>query len=313
MTQEKKLPPFLFSMQPHSWQRVEARKFSASAQTMMFHFVGFLFGFHKTEAKISYSILQEYSGLSRPTVIRACKELVDGGLITHRVENNISIFGVVFDEDEEFQKIQKRVNKEIITGKESLPDDNQEIITSKESLPEKPVTSKESLPPTSQNSLHIKEGRERSLKKGLGLSADFFDAVSFDFDKKVFDMTQEHEDKYTELYNKKIESLGLNMTEIYQDACKRVVERQNTKREVKNFGKWLDNFFKDASYGNVFKRGAQNKAEQKNFDTNYELFCSLEHYKDMKVSGIFLIVKGKEYNFYSAPEIFNEAFRDHEL
>jgi CRP-like cAMP-binding protein len=96
MSQEKKLPPFLFSMQPHSWQRVEARKFSASAQTMMFHFVGFLFGFHKTEAKISYSILQEYSGLSRPTVIRACKELVDGGLITHRVENNISIFGVVF-------------------------------------------------------------------------------------------------------------------------------------------------------------------------------------------------------------------------
>lgn len=99
MTKEEKLPPFLYSMLPHSWQRVEARKYSASAQCMMLHLAGFLFEGHKTEAKISYSILEKFSGLSRPTVIKACRELVDGGLITHKVENNISIFSVVKDED----------------------------------------------------------------------------------------------------------------------------------------------------------------------------------------------------------------------
>lgn len=319
MTQIKKLPQFLYSMQPHCWQRVEARKYSASAQTMMFHFVGFLFGFHKSEAKISYSILQEYSGLSRPTVIKACKELVDGGLITHRVENNISIFGVVFDEDEELQNMQKRVNKEISTGKESLPPDSQEIITSKESLPAKPLTSKESLPPPSQNSLHIKERpKEKPIKKSLGLfareaGAGFFDDVTFDFDKKVFVMSNEHEAKYCELYEKRIKSLGLDMTEIYQKACKKIMERKNTSSEVKKFGVWLDIFFRDWSYGDVYQKGAQSEAEHKNFEANYNFWCSLPDYTDMRVSGRYLITNGKEYNFYSSPEVFKEAFVNYEF
>jgi len=309
MTQEKKLPPFLFSMQPHSWQRVEARKFSASAQTMMFHFVGFLFGFHKTEAKISYSILQEYSGLSRPTVIRACKELVDGGLITHRVENNISIFGVVFDEDEEFQKIQKRVNKEIITGKESLPDDTQEIITSKESLPEKPPTSKESLPPTSQNSLPNKEDPLFKEKSAINkrLNAGFLDKIYFDFETKNFVNTEELNKHVVDEYLQRIHHFNIDPQDVYDKACKNIVERVNTRNEVKKAGVWLLSLFRDASYGNVYKYGATNAIEKKNFETNYELFCSLKDFSNMRVDKRFLIVNGKEYNFYSSPEIFAEA------
>lgn len=309
MSQEKKLPPFLFSMQPHSWQRVEARKFSASAQTMMFHFVGFLFGFHKTEAKISYSILQEYSGLSRPTVIRACKELVDGGLITHRVENNISIFGVVFDEDEEFKKIQKRVNKEIITGKESLPDDTQEIITSKESLPEKPPTSKESLPPPSQNSLHNKEDPLFKEKSAINkrLNAGFLDKIYFDFETKNFVNTEELNKYVVDEYLERIHHFNIDPQDVYDKACKNIVERVNTRNEVKKAGVWLLSLFRDASYGNVYKYGATNAIEKKNFETNYELFCSLKDFSNMRVDKRFLIVKGKEYNFYSAPEIFKEA------
>lgn len=314
MTQEKKLPQFLYSMLPHFWQRVEARKYSASAQALMMHFAGFLFGFHKTEAKISYSILQRYSGLSRPTVIKACKELVDGGLITHRVENNISIFGVVIDEDEELKKIQKHVNKELNTGKESLPPDSQEIITSQNSLLAKPLTSKDSLPPPSQNSLHIKDSP--LLKKGLAkerANAGFFDDVFFDFEKGEFHMSPEQEAKYEELYEKRIKSLGLDMTQIYQKACKKIIERRNTDSEVKKPGVWLDRYFRDASYGDVFKYGAQSKEEKKNFESNYEFWCSLSHYTDMRVSGRFLLVNDKEYNFYSSPEIFKEAFINYEF
>ncbi len=317
-----------FTQAPNYFFDVLLNQLSSTEVHVMCAIIRKTYGWHKAEDKISFSQLTQATNLALSTVQSAIKKLIDKGIVVSRIVDGVRAYSFL---------VEKKTLESQSTSKEPLPAKSEQNATEDKQqnnsyIPNNGIDNAQNnsyipasgmevyripvTPPLPESGNTERTAEKKELKKGLGLLADragFFDAVSFDFDKKVFDMTQEHEDKYTELYKKKIESLGLNMTEIYQDACKRVVERQNTNREVKNFGKWLDNFFKDASFGNVFKRGAQNKAEQKNFETNYELFCSLEHYKDMKVSGIFLIVKGKEYNFYSAPEIFKEAFRDHEL
>lgn len=296
-------------MLPHFWQRVEARKYSASAQCMMLHLAGFLFGWHKTEAKISYSILERFSGLSRPTVIKACKELVDGGLITHRVENNISVFGVVIDEDKELEKIQKHVNKELNTGKDSLLEDtlneSQEIITSQNSLLVETPTSKDSLLASGKRILPIKElpFKKKSLAKEK-LDASFLDKISFNFERGQFENTDELNEFVVKEYLERIRHFGYDAQKIYDDACETIVRRRGTRHEVKKPGIWLCNLFKDASYGNVYKYGHTSEAEKRNFEVNYRFFCSLESYEDMRIEGRFLIYKNREFSFYSSPETF---------
>ena len=316
MSQEKKLPPFLYSMLPHSWQRVEARKYSASAQCMMLHLAGFLFGWHKTEAKISYSVLEKFSGLSRPTVIRACRELVEGRLITHRVENGISIFGVFIEEDLELKKVQDHVEKEIKNGKDALStktfeqNETQEIFTSQNSLLAKPLTSQNSLPPASQNFLPIKETLH--IKKSISkerepLAGIFLEKIYFNYETRKFENVDGLQKFVTREYFERIRHFGLDGQKIYDDACESIFQRKGTPLEVKKPGFWLLSIFKDASYGNVFKCGATNAAEKDNFVTNYALWCSVTNYKDFQVSGRFLCVKDKEFNFYSSPEIFRKV------
>ncbi len=271
------------------------------------------YGWHKAEDRISFSQLTQATGLALSTVQNAIKKLVEKGIIVSKIVNGIRAYSFIVKKENE------------VTNKESLRDQQQnnsyipnagiDTVQNNSYIPESGIGVYR-IPVTPPLPLNGNTERTAFLNKDSKIkepNAGFFDDVFFDFEKGEFHMSPEQEAKYEELYEKRIKSLGLDMTQIYQKACKKIIERRNTDSEVKKPGVWLDRYFRDASYGDVFKYGAQSKEEKKNFESNYEYWCSLPHYTDMRVSGRFLLVNNKEYNFYSAPEIFKEAFINYEF
>jgi phage replication O-like protein O len=314
MSQEKKLVPN-FTQTPNVFFDEWLTELSSSEIHVLCAIIRKTYGWRKEEDKISFSQLKSMTNLALSTIQNAIKKLIERGIIASRIVDGICSYSFVLEtphNEMEKNLPDKKINTIPNSGK-GIVQNNSYIPNSGKEVYRNPVT------PPIPNSGNTKESLEKKeIKESLSLfiredGFGCFDSVNFDFDKKIFVMTPEQEKKYYDRYEKKIESLGLKMFEVYQKACKKVVERQNTDKEVKRFGVWLDIFFKDASNGNVYKKGALDEAEQKNFDTNYEFFCSLSHFKGMKVSGKYLFVKNKEYNFYSSPEIFKEAFKDYEF
>lgn len=318
MTQIKKLPVYNFDMIPKVWSRKEMRKMSGNAWKVLSLVGTFTIGFQRREAKISLSLMEDYCGMCRKTCIRAAKELVELGLITHEVIDGISVYKVIFEDDtdneqlEEAYKKEKKLvdsNSETQASVNSTLEDTQEISTSVNITPAEGVTSVNFTPEGSVNSAQNIDDLFSNKKSAIykGLNAGFLDKIYFDYDSNNFVGTEELNKYVVDEYLERIRHFGLDAQEVYNKACVDFVRRKNTRHEVKKAGVWLLSLFRDASFGNVFKYGATNANEKKNFETNYELFCSLKDFSNMRVDKRFLIVKGKEYNFYSSPEIFKEA------
>lgn len=318
MTQIKKLPVYNFDMIPKIWSRKEMRKMSGNAWKVLSLVGTFTIGFQRREAKISLSLMEDYCGMCRKTCIRAAKELVELGLITHEVIDGISVYKVIFEDDtdsEQLEEAYKREKKLVDSNSETQASVNstlvgvQEISTSVNITPEEGVTSVNFTPGGSVNSTQNKDDLFSNKKSAIykGLNAGFLDKIYFDYDSNNFVGTEELNKYVVDEYLERIRHFGLDAQEVYNKACVDFVRRKNTRHEVKKAGVWLLSLFRDASFGNVFKYGATNANEKKNFETNYELFCSLKDFSNMRVDKRFLIVKGKDYNFYSSPEIFKEA------
>lgn len=319
MTQIKKLPVYNFDMIPKVWSRKEMRKMSGNAWKVLSLVGTFTIGFQRREAKISLSLMEDYCGMCRKTCIRAAKELVELGLITHEVIDGISVYKVIFEDDtdnEQLEEAYKKEKKLVDSNSETQASVNstlvgvQEISTSVNITLAEGVTSVNFTPEGSVNSAQNIDDLFSNKKSAIykGLNAGFLDKIYFDFEKKNFVNTEELNKYVVDEYLERIHHFGIDPQDVYDKACKNIVERVNTRNEVKKAGLWLLSLFRDASFGNVYKYGATNANEKKNFETNYELFCSLKDFSNMRVDKRFLIVKGKEYNFYSSPEIFKEAF-----
>lgn len=318
MTQIKKLPVYNFDMIPKIWSRKEMRKMSGNAWKVLSIVGTFTIGFQRREAKISLSLMEDYCGMCRKTCIRAAKELVELGLITHEVIDGISVYKVIFEDDtdtEQLEEAYKREKKIAESNSETEASVNstlvgvQEISTSVNITPAEGVTSVNFTPGGSVNSAQNIDDLFSNKKSAIykGLNAGFLDKIYFDFENKNFVNTEELNKYVVDEYLERIHHFGIDPQDVYDKACKNIVERVNTRNEVKKAGVWLLSLFRDASFGNVFKYGATNAIEKKNFETNYELFCSLKDFSNMRVDKRFLIAKDKEYNFYSSPEIFKEA------
>ncbi len=323
MSQTKKLPFFNYDMNPRSWTRKEMRKMSGNTWKVLCLVGTFTIGFQRREAKISLSLMEDYCGMCRKTCIKSAKELVEMGLITHEIIDGISVYGVVFEDDLDNEKLnnaykkEKKIaesgfneeNQENNTSVNSTLDEVQEISTSGNITLAKGVTSVNFTPEGSVNSAQNIDGLLSKRKSAIyrGLNAGFLDKIYFDFETKNFVNTEELNKYVVDEYLQRIHHFNIDPQDVYDKACKNIVERVNTRNEVKKAGVWLLSLFRDASYGNVYKYGATNAIEKKNFETNYELFCSLKDFSNMRVDKRFLIVNGKEYNFYSSPEMFKEA------
>ncbi len=324
MTQIKKLPVYNFDMIPKIWSRKEMRKMSGNAWKVLSIVGTFTIGFQRREAKISYSLLEDYTGMCRKTCIRAAKELVELGLILHEVIDGISVYKVIFEDDtdtEQLEEAYKREKKLVESNSEteasvnSTLEDTQEIITSVNSTLVKGGGSVNStLEGSVKNAHNIQNGFLNKKTAIYNGHAGFLDKIYFDYDTNNFVGTEELNKYVVDEYLERIQNFGLDGQEIYNKACVDFVRRKNTRHEVKKAGIWLLSLFRDASFGDVYKYGATSQVEKNNFKVNYELYCSFPHFRDFRLEQRrFLIVKGKEYSFYSSPEIFREAFKDYEV
>lgn len=296
-----------FTQAPNYFFDVLLNQLSSTEVHVMCAIIRKTYGWHKAEDKISFSQLTKATGLALSTVQNAIKKLVDKGIVVSKIVEGVRAYSFIVNKENE------------VTSKESLLDEEQnnsyipnpgiDTVQNNSYIPESgmgvyriPVTPP--LPSNGNTERTAFLNKDSKIKEPI---AGFLDKVFFNFSTCEFENGDEVVPIFVELFEKRIESFGSSMSEVYQKACETIIRRKNTRHEVKKHGKWLYNFFLDASFGNVFKYGATNAIEKKNFETNYELFCSLKDFSNMRVDKRFLIVKSKEYSFYSSPEIFREA------
>lgn len=271
------------------------------------------YGWHKAEDKISFSQLTQATGLALSTVQNAIKKLVDKGIVVSKIVDGIRAYSFIVNKENEVTSKDSLLENE--QNNSYIPDNGIDTVQNNSYIPDSgigvyriPVT-----PP-----LPFSGNTERTtfLKKDSKINplAGFLDKIYFDYDTNNFVGTEELNKYVVDEYLERIQHFGLDAQEIYNKACVDFVRRKNTRHEVKKAGIWLLSLFRDASFGDVYKYGATSQVEKNNFKVNYELYCSFPHFRDFRLEQRrFLIVKGKEYSFYSSPEIFREAFKDYEV
>jgi len=292
-----------FTQTPNYFYDVLLKELSSTEVHVLCAIIRKTYGWHKAEDRISFSQLKKETGLALSTVQSAIKKLVDKGIVISKIVDGISCYTFLVEREE------IKEDREEDSNNSCIPPNGMDIVQSNSYIPPNGMgVYRETVGGGYRDSVTQKSAVKEILKEKLKPIASFLDKISFNFETKQFENTDELQEFVTREYLERIKHFGYDAQKIYDDACETIVRRRGTRHEVKKPGIWLCNLFKDASFGNVYKYGHTSEVEKRNFEVNYRFFCSLESYENIRVEGRFLIYKNREFSFYSSHEVFRAFY-----